>query len=217
MKTNPAIWLFFALVWTLSCTPENNPNSDNSAEKESVQSKPSDTESDDHIYAYITTSKGDIKVELAFEVTPLTVANFIALAEGDMPNPYREPGQPFYDGLKFHRVIPDFMIQGGDPLGTGSGNPGYSFSDEITYLKHDRPGTLSMANSGPNTNGSQFFITHKPTPWLDGKHTVFGYVIKGQPVVDQIKQNDVIERIKIERMGENAKAFNAPEVFKSSK
>ena len=129
------------------------------------------------IYANIETNKGEILLKLEHEKTPLTVANFIALAEGNHPseklnNEYKR--KKYYDGLVFHRVIPDFMIQTGDPLGLGSGGPGYTFPDEITDLKHSGPGILSMANRGPKTNGSQFFITHKATPWLDGKHTVLG-------------------------------------------
>jgi peptidyl-prolyl cis-trans isomerase B (cyclophilin B) len=130
--------------------------------------------------ATIETSKGTIKIELYADKTPKTVGNFEKLA-----------GDGFYNGLKFHRVIPDFMIQGGCPLGTGTGGPGYKFADEFhPSLRHDGPGVLSMANAGPNTNGSQFFITHVATPWLDGKHSVFGRVIEGQDVVDQIAQGD---------------------------
>jgi FKBP-type peptidyl-prolyl cis-trans isomerase len=145
----------------------------------------------------------------------MTVVNFVSLAEGNNPyvaNKYK--GKPFYDGLKFHRVISDFMIQGGDPTGTGAGNPGYQFKDEFdASLKHDKAGILSMANSGPGTNGSQFFITHKATPWLDGKHTVFGHVVKGQDVVNAIKKGDKILSVKIIRKGKDAKKFNAPKVF----
>lgn len=136
--------------------------------------------------ATMTTSKGEIRLELFEEQTPKTVANFEKLAKDE-----------FYDGLTFHRVIDDFMIQGGCPQGTGTGGPGYTFEDEfVAELKHDQPGILSMANSGPNTNGSQFFITHGPTPWLDGKHTVFGKVLDdGQAVVDAIEQGDKIEKV----------------------
>jgi cyclophilin family peptidyl-prolyl cis-trans isomerase len=167
------------------------------------------------IFATISTSKGDITVQLEYVKTPITVANFVSLAEGKNAFVANEKaiGKPFYDGLKFHRVIADFMIQGGDPEGNGSGNPGYAFKDEITDLKHDKPGTLSMANSGPKTNGSQFFITHKETAWLDGKHTVFGYVTKGMDVVNMIAQDDIINKVTITRKGASAKAFNASKVF----
>jgi peptidyl-prolyl cis-trans isomerase A (cyclophilin A) len=169
----------------------------------------------DGLYAKFHTSKGDILVELEYEKTPGTVGNFVALAEGDLENDAKPQGTPYYDGLIFHRVIPDFMVQGGDPKGTGVGGPGYQFEDEIhSDLKHDRPGILSMANAGPGTNGSQFFITHVATPWLDGKHTVFGSVIEGQDVVDAIKQGDKIEKLEIIREGEAAKNFNAVETFR---
>ena len=167
------------------------------------------------IYASIETNKGIIKTELFFNQTPVTVANFISLAEGnnkEVSDQYK--GKKYYNGLTFHRVIPDFMIQGGDPTGTGSGSPGYNFKDEfVDELKHDSPGTLSMANAGPGTNGSQFFITHKETPWLDGGHTVFGKVLEGQNVVDKIEQGDSIVNVEIIRDGSGAKRFNAAKVF----
>jgi len=167
------------------------------------------------IYAKFTTPKGEVLVKLEHEKTPGTVGNFVALAEGNLENDARKQGQPYYDGLKFHRVIADFMIQGGCPQGTGTGTPGYSFDDEFhPDLKHDEPGILSMANSGPASNGSQFFITHVATPWLDNKHTVFGKVIEGQDVVDAIEQGDEIEKVEILRIGEEAKKFNAVEAFR---
>src|SRR6056300_671969 len=157
------------------------------------------------IYARFTTSKGQILVQLTHDKTPGTVGNFVALAEGNLENSVKNQGTPYYNGLKFHRVIPDFMVQGGCPQGTGTGNPGYSFEDEFhSDLKHDKPGILSMANAGPGTNGSQFFITHVPTPWLDNKHTVFGEVLEGQDVVDAIAQDDVLESVEIIRVGSDA-------------
>lgn len=167
------------------------------------------------IYAKFTTSKGDILVNLEYEKTPGTVGNFVALAEGNLENEAKPQGTPYYNGLKFHRVISDFMIQGGCPQGTGTGNPGYKFDDEFhPDLKHDAPGKLSMANAGPGTNGSQFFITHTATPHLDGNHTVFGSVVKGQDVVDAIQQNDTMD-VEIIRVGEAAEKFNAVEAFRS--
>ncbi|MFD0977972.1 peptidylprolyl isomerase [Salinimicrobium gaetbulicola] len=169
----------------------------------------------DGLYAKFHTSKGEILVALELEKTPGTVGNFVGLAEGNLENEAKPQGTPYYDGLIFHRVIPDFMVQGGDPKGTGVGGPGYQFEDEIhPDLKHDRPGILSMANAGPGTNGSQFFITHVATPWLDGKHTVFGHVVEGQDVVDAIKQGDKIEKLEIVREGDAAKNFNAVESFR---
>ncbi|MBN1836177.1 MAG: peptidylprolyl isomerase [Spirochaetales bacterium] len=162
----------------------------------------------DGLYAEMSTSRGTILLRLEYARTPLTVANFVGLAEGTITFRGRPAGRPFYDGLTFHRVVPDFMIQGGDPLGNGTGGPGYSFPDEFDdSLRHDGPGVLSMANSGPGTNGSQFFITHKATPWLDGAHTVFGRVVRGQEVVDAVRQGDRIERVRILRVGADARAF----------
>jgi peptidylprolyl isomerase len=166
------------------------------------------------IYARFTTKRGEILASLAYQQAPMTVANFVALAEGTRPNEARAKGEPYYDGLSFHRVISDFMIQGGDPTGSGSGGPGYRFPDEFhPELKHDGPGKLSMANAGPATNGSQFFITHVATPWLDNKHSVFGHVLEGQAVVDAIQQGDLMEKVEILRVGEAAEAWDAPAVF----
>ncbi|TVZ25547.1 peptidylprolyl isomerase [Gillisia sp. Hel_I_86] len=170
----------------------------------------------DGLYAKFHTSKGEILVKLEHEKTPGTVGNFVGLAEGNLENKAIPQGKPYYDGLKFHRVIPDFMIQGGDPKGNGTGGPGYNFEDEIhPELTHDAPGKLSMANAGPGTNGSQFFITHIATPWLDGKHTVFGSVVEGQDVVDTIAQGDKIEKLEIIRQGVEAEKFNGVEEFSS--
>jgi peptidyl-prolyl cis-trans isomerase A (cyclophilin A) len=167
------------------------------------------------LYAKFNTSKGAILVNLEFGKTPGTVGNFVALAEGNLENNSKPQGTPYYNGLKFHRVIADFMIQGGCPLGTGTGSPGYSFDDEFhPELKHNAPGILSMANSGPASNGSQFFITHVATPWLDNKHTVFGKVVDGQGIVDAVAQNDILESIEIIRVGEAAEKFNAVEAFR---
>jgi peptidyl-prolyl cis-trans isomerase A (cyclophilin A) len=170
----------------------------------------------DGLYAKFNTSKGSILVNLEFKKTPGTVGNFVALAEGNLENSAKPQGTPYYDGLKFHRVIPDFMIQGGCPQGKGTGNPGYKFDDEIhPDLKHDTPGVLSMANSGPGTNGSQFFITHIATDWLDGKHTVFGKVVEGQDIVDAVAQGDLIENLEVIRQGKPAEDFNAIEAFRT--
>ena len=193
------IFLSLALLVGISCTSTNNNNYNNM---------------EDGIYANIKTNKGEITLKLEFEKTPLTTANFIALAEGKMKNKRKDLGTPYYDGIKFHRVIADFMIQGGCPDGNGMGDPGYKFADEFhPDLKHDKGGILSMANSGPGTNGSQFFITHKETPWLDGKHSVFGNVIEGMDVVNSIAQNDVMESVTITRKGSKAKSFDAIKVF----
>jgi len=194
------IFLSLALLVGINCTSTNNNNNNNNMEE--------------GMYANIKTTKGDILIKLEFEKTPLTVANFVALAEGNMKNQKKKIGEPYYDGLKFHRVIADFMIQGGCPDGLGTGDPGYKFSDEFhPDLKHDKGGILSMANSGPNTNGSQFFITHKETPWLDGKHSVFGSVVEGMEVVNAIAQDDIMESVTITRNGSKAKSFDAAKVF----
>lgn len=171
-------------------------------------------EGKDGIFAIMDTSKGEICLQLFYDKTPLTVTNFVGLAEGTLD---AAKGKPFYDGLKFHRVISiangdgqNFMIQGGDPQGNGTGGPGYKFADEfVDELKFDVPGKLAMANSGANTNGSQFFITIVPTDWLNGKHTIFGEVVTGQEVVNKMKTNDVIKSVKIVRQGSKAQSFSA--------
>lgn len=190
------------------------------SQKSGLPKKYKDLKLGDGIYAEINTAGGSILIQLEYQKTPMTVANFVGLAEGKIKNTAKGEGVPFYDGLKFHRVISkangdqqDFMIQGGDPLGTGAGDPGYKFPDEITDLKHDKPGKLSMANSGPATNGSQFFVTIVATPWLDGKHTVFGSVVQGQDLVNSMKANTVMETVKIYRQGKDAQNFDAAKVF----
>lgn len=175
----------------------------------------------DGMYAQMQTNKGLIVLKLFYDKTPRTVANFVGLAEGSKE--WRDPDtqqlvkSKFYDGLKFHRVIKDFMVQGGDPLGTGAGGPGFKFRDEFhPQLKHDKPGILSMANSGPNTNGSQFFITHVATPWLNKKHSVFGEVEQGMDVVNNITQGDIILSLKILRVGEAAENFDSDSMIKKA-
>jgi peptidylprolyl isomerase len=195
--------LAFLAAGTASCAPSGS----GASGQASRGARGADAGLGDGLFTRIRTTRGDIVLRLEYQKVPLTVCNFVALAEGTMSV---AGGKPFYDGLTFHRVIPDFMIQGGDPQGTGSGGPGYRFADEIDdTLKHDGPGVLSMANAGPDTNGSQFFITHVATPWLDGKHTVFGRVVSGQDVVNAIQQGDKIEAVTIIRNGPVANAFKA--------
>lgn len=161
----------------------------------------------DGVYAEMETTKGKIVIQLAYKKAPNTVKNFVGLAEGTKKS-NKPAGTPFYDGMVFHRVIKKFMVQGGDPTGTGRGGPGYSFADEFhKELRHSGPGILSMANSGPNTNGSQFFITHLATPWLNDKHSVFGKVVEGMDVVNTIVKGDKIIHVKILRVGDEAKKF----------
>jgi cyclophilin family peptidyl-prolyl cis-trans isomerase len=170
----------------------------------------------DGLYAEIETNKGNILLELDYKKAPVTVANFITLAEGENEFVVNDTlkGKPFYRGLKFHRVIKDFMIQTGDPLGTGSGDTGYKFKDEFGGLKFDKGGILAMANNGPGTNSSQFFITHLETPWLDGKHTIFGHVVDyNLEVVNKIEQDDFIKSVTIIRNGEDPKKFDAKKTF----
>lgn len=167
------------------------------------------------LYVEIQTNKGNMLCTLYYALTPMTVANFTGLAEGSIPNSAKPLKTPYFDGIKFHRVVPNFVIQGGDPDGNGMGGPGYAFKDEFhPELKHDTAGILSMANAGPATNGSQFFITHKETPWLDNKHSVFGKVIQGMDVVNSIAQGDTILHMIVIRKGKEARKFKSAEVFR---
>jgi len=192
-KIIPALVLTCAAVSNGFCKPTER-------SMEAIQGK-------DGIFAIMETSRGDIVLQLYYRQTPLTVTNFVGLAEGTLD---AAAGKPFYDGLTFHRVIADFMIQGGDPDGNGTGGPGYQFPDEFSDdLKFSGPGVLAMANAGPGTNGSQFFITHVETPWLNGKHTIFGRVIDGQDVVDAVRQGDKIVKITVFRHGADAEKFTA--------
>ncbi len=213
-----SILLLFAAVMTLSCNSQNKLKVN--GEKVELQ---------DGLYAMMSTSEGDILIRLEHTLAPMTVGNFVALAEGKMPNKARKAGEPFYDNTIFHRVIPNFMIQGGDPDGTGQGGPGYSFADEFDpSLKHSGPGILSMANAGPGTNGSQFFITHTATPHLDNRHSVFGKVINGQDIVvkignvakgqaDKPNVDVVLKKLSIVRVGKEAKAFDGLAAFEAGK
>ena len=205
-----------AAVFITSCSTVQIPNS---------MTKEEFNELKDGLYAQMETSKGVMTIELFEEEAPLTVANFVGLAEGSKENDAKPLGTPFYDGIIFHRVIKDFMIQGGDPNGNGMGGPGYSFEDEFfSDRKHDKKGILSMANAGPNTNGSQFFITEVPTPWLNGRHTIFGEVIKGLEVIDSIAnvekgpqdrpvEDVIIEKVSIIKKGDKYKNYNGGKAF----
>jgi cyclophilin family peptidyl-prolyl cis-trans isomerase len=201
--------LLFSLVLMIGCGTTTKTDQDMQADS-STKTPEKEVQLSDGLFAKIITAKGTITVELEFEKTPLTVANFVGLAEGtkDYTPVKGRTGGPFYDGLTFHRVIPNFMIQGGDPLGNGRGGPGYYFPDEfVPVLTFSGPGVLAMANAGPNTNGSQFFITHNATPHLNYKHTIFGHVVEGQDVVDAIRTGDTIEKIEIIRNGDKAANF----------
>lgn len=195
------------LMVTPACAKGANEAEESDEQKETVKMGNIDTTNlSDGLYALMDTSKGEILLQLEMEKTPMTVSNFVGLAEGTIKN--SKGDGPFYDGLNFHRVIDDFMVQGGCPQGTGTGGPGYNFPDEFDpSLRHEGPGTFSMANSGPGTNGSQFFITHVATPWLDDKHTVFGHVVEGMDVVDAIAQDDMLNKVTIIRKGAAAEAF----------
>lgn len=185
--------LCFSVIVSASCSPKGN-------KMEVLEGK-------EGVFAVLETEKGTIVLNLFYKETPMTVTNFVGLAEGTLN---AAKGKPFYDGLKFHRVIAKFMIQGGDPKGNGTGGPGYKFPDEfVEGLIFDKPGKLAMANSGTDTNGSQFFITHVPTDWLNYKHTIFGEVLSGQDVVDSVEQNDTIKSVKIIRQGSDAQKFTA--------
>lgn len=211
-------YLFLSILVLASCkgksASEEPTTTQDAVVTDEVIEQPAVEESSDMIKAHIKTKKGEIVCALEYVKAPLTVANFIGLAEGTIKNNARPIGKPFYNGLKFHRVIENFMIQGGDPQGNGTGGPGYQFKDEIDpSLQFTGPGILAMANAGAGTNGSQFFITHVATAWLNGKHTIFGHVLSGQDVVNAIQQGDIIESITIERIGESAKAFDAKAIF----
>lgn len=225
MKQFHVTTLFAGMALFLACGSAPAPDNPAPAVAEQPEEQPiqtpqnvQNTDLGEGLFAEINTTKGTIICQLEYKKTPLTVANFVALAKGEQPNKAKAQGTPYFDGISFHRVIANFMIQGGDPTGTGAGGPGYMFPDEFdASLKHDRPGILSMANAGPGTNGSQFFITHVPTPWLDGKHSVFGHVVRGQEVVDAIQQGDSMTSVKIIANGDDAKAFDAMKVLEANK
>lgn len=219
MKFNSKLILALATVSLMSCTPIYKKMN---IDKEIFEGL------NDGLYAKLQTSKGNMIVKLEDEKSPVTVANFVGLAEGKIENKAKEKGVPFYDGTIFHRVIENFMIQGGDPKGTGMGDPGYKFEDEKNDLKHTGKGILSMANSGPNTNGSQFFITQVATPWLDGRHTIFGKVVNGADVIDVIakvekgaqdkpKTDVVLEKVSIFSKGDAYKKYDAAKIFNEGK
>ncbi len=212
MKIKIIALLFLGMITAQAQTAKKAPAKKSPAKKTAA----APAASADGMFAVFETTKGKITVQLEYKKAPVTVANFVSLVEGTNASvaDTKLKGKPYYDGLKFHRVIKDFMIQGGDPQGTGQGGPGYTFKDEfVPEFKFDKGGILAMANSGPRTNGSQFFITHKDTPWLTGKHTIFGYVTSGQDVVNAIEQNDVMTKVTIVKKGAEAKKFDAAKIF----
>lgn len=214
MKNKILLLLFLSISVAFSQKGKKPVISKNPAKTSGAVQTKAPSASSDGIFAEFETSKGKIVIQLEYTKTPITVANFVTLVEGKNTFVKEDlKGKPYYDGLKFHRVIKDFMIQGGDPAGNGSGGTGYSFKDEFTDAKFDKGGILAMANSGPATNSSQFFITHKDTQWLNGKHTIFGYVVTGMDVVNAIAQDDVMKKITITRKGAASKKFDAVKTF----
>ena len=218
----PALLAGMSLVFACGSTPAPvSPVSLAAIEPETQPQNPINVEQQElgeGLFAEFNTTKGTIVCQLEYRKAPITVANFVALAKGEQANTAKAKGQPYFDGIVFHRVIANFMVQCGDPTGTGRGGPGYMFPDEFDpSLKHDVPGILSMANAGPGTNGSQFFITHVPTPWLDGKHSVFGHVVSGQDVVNAIQQGDSIKTVRIMAKGADAESFDALNVLEANK
>jgi len=210
---NRYLWIFIVCVFVLCSTTSckaSGKTDQGLQESSKGGSMVEEPKLADGMFARIVTPRGTITVELYYTKTPLTVVNFAGLAEGTKKfkvSRGRTKG-PFYDGLTFHRVIANFMIQGGDPLGNGTGGPGYNFPDEfVSSLTFKGPGVLAMANAGPGTNGSQFFITHRATPHLNNKHTIFGHVVAGQDVVNAVRKGDTIEKIEIIRNGDQAKNF----------
>lgn len=216
-KPNKLLYLTLALFACLFTACKGGSEKNETTETNmSTPTTPEDNswKTTDGLYAEFNTPKGNIVCKLEYAKAPLTVANFVGLAEGKIKNDAKPEGTPFYDGLTFHRCIPNFMIQGGDPMGTGQGGPGYQFGDEFDKsLRFDGPGVLAMANAGPGTNGSQFFITHGATPHLNDKHTIFGHVVSGQSIVTATSNGDKINSLKIIRVGADAQAFDAPTVF----